>query len=83
MATKPFDTAAASGKSLLQLPGQRALSDFRLQKALAAVRERVPAVTALTSRYSYFVNLHRELDTSERSRLEALLLADEPLGELP
>lgn len=83
MATKPFDSTAVSGNSLLLLPGQSALSDFRLQKALAAVRQRVPAITALASRYSYFVNLHRELNAGERSRLEALLLADEPLGELP
>jgi phosphoribosylformylglycinamidine synthase len=68
---------------MLEIPGQRALSDFRLQKALAAVQAAVPAITALHARYSYFVSLTRPLSDAESGQLQALLLDAEPKAVLP
>jgi phosphoribosylformylglycinamidine synthase len=58
---------------MLILSGAPAASDFRLAKLLAIVRDRVPGVIALDSRYLHFVDLARELDPHEHEVLEALL----------
>ncbi|MDX1500218.1 MAG: phosphoribosylformylglycinamidine synthase [Woeseiaceae bacterium] len=68
---------------LLELPGQAALSDFRLQKLLAALQQVDDRVTGVAARYSYFVALRRAPGAAERKRLEALLLSGEPVGRLP
>ncbi|MCB1842715.1 MAG: phosphoribosylformylglycinamidine synthase, partial [Halioglobus sp.] len=68
---------------MLELPGQSALSDFRLRKALRAIQNVVPAVCALNSRYCYFISLERAMNEHEHAQLAALLLADEQLAALP
>mgnify|MGYP006317655245 CR=1 FL=1 len=46
---------------MLTLSGAPAVSDFRLQKLLAAIRDRVDHVTRLDSRYQHFSDLERDL----------------------
>jgi len=58
---------------MLILSGAPAVSDFRLAKLLAAIRDRVDHVTRLDSRYQHFVDLEREIEPGERSVLESLL----------
>lgn len=71
---------------MLVLPGQRALSGFRLARRLAElqVHDAVTAgITALHARYSYFVHSSSSLTAEEHSRLLALLLSDEAVPEFP
>jgi phosphoribosylformylglycinamidine synthase len=71
---------------MLILPGAPALSDFRLAKLLASIRERVDAVTGLDSRYLHFVDVERPLTPEESGVLGSLLrygparAAHEPRG---
>jgi phosphoribosylformylglycinamidine synthase len=73
---------------MLTFSGAPALIDFRLDKVLAAVRERVPHVTAVDTRYLHFVDLTAPLSDAERKVVEALLHygpathATAPQGEL-
>jgi phosphoribosylformylglycinamidine synthase len=73
---------------MLILSGAPAVSDFRLAKLLAAIRDRVGHGTRLDARYLHFVDLERELEAGERSVLESLLHYGpaapdaEPLGQL-
>jgi phosphoribosylformylglycinamidine synthase len=64
---------------ILELPGQRALSDFRLEKLLRTLKGRDGRVTAIEARFSYFVSLAAALTGEQRRRLDALLLS----GEVP
>ncbi len=68
---------------MLLLPGQSALSDFRLSKALERIRRVAPAVQAVSARYSYFLLVGRPPDDGEFARLEDLLLGDDAVAELP
>ncbi len=68
---------------MLELPGQRALSDFRLQKALHALQAVVPAVQSVTASYHYFISLSRALDEPEMRQLEALLLDADCVADAP
>ena len=47
---------------MLYLRGGPALSAFRLDKLLAAARERVPAVSAVHAEYVYFADTEQRLD---------------------
>jgi phosphoribosylformylglycinamidine synthase len=58
---------------MLTLSGAPAVSDFRLAKLLAAIRDRIGHVTRLDSRFLHFVDLDRELSGEERGVLESLL----------
>jgi phosphoribosylformylglycinamidine synthase len=58
---------------MLTLPGAPALSDFRTAKLLAAIQARLPAVTAMASRYVHFVATKQNLSDAERRILDALL----------
>jgi phosphoribosylformylglycinamidine synthase len=58
---------------MLTLSGAPAVSEFRLAKLLAALRERVAHVTALEARYLHFVDVEREPTAEERGVLESLL----------
>jgi phosphoribosylformylglycinamidine synthase len=58
---------------MLTFSGAPALSDFRLDKVLAAVRERVPHVTAVDTRYLHFVDVTSPLTDADRKVVEALL----------
>ncbi|MDJ0813896.1 MAG: phosphoribosylformylglycinamidine synthase [Woeseiaceae bacterium] len=62
---------------MLELPGQTALSDFRLRKLLASLQSQDDRVTAIDARYTYFVALETPLTAEHRKRLEGLLLSGE------
>ena len=67
---------------MLELAGQPALSQFRLDKlgrALKRVDDRVKGVEA---RYTFFVDLAEPLSDEHRKRLRALLLSGERPGKL-
>jgi phosphoribosylformylglycinamidine synthase len=72
---------------MLTFSGAPALSDFRLDKLLAAIRERVAQVEAIDSRFLHFVDTRAPLTARETSVLEALLrygpatAATDPEGE--
>ena len=68
--------------ALHELPGQRALSGFRLAKRLARLQAADPRVSTLSAHYRYFIALNGPLAPAEERRLQALLLSGEP-GERP
>ena len=73
---------------MLTFSGAPALSDFRLDKVLAAVREHVPRVAAVDTRYLHFVDVTAPLTDADHAVVEALLRygptthANAPQGEL-
>ena len=67
---------------MLELAGQPALSDFRLEKLTHALRKADARVTRVEARYVYFVDLAAPLSSEHRERLEALLLSGETAGRL-
>jgi phosphoribosylformylglycinamidine synthase len=73
---------------MLIFSGAPALSDFRLDKVLAAVRVRVPQVQAVDTRYQHFVDTQAPLSDAATRVVEALLhygpatQAGAPQGEL-
>ncbi len=72
---------------MLTFSGAPALSDFRLRKLLAVLREHVPQVEAVDSRYLHFVETRAALTRNRARDIEALLrygpavAAGEPAGE--
>ena len=62
---------------MLELPGQAALSEFRLAKILRALQRQDDRVKSLSARYSYFVALKQPLSAEHRKRLSALLLDED------
>jgi phosphoribosylformylglycinamidine synthase len=58
---------------MLIFSGAPALSDFRLDKVLAAVRVRVPQVQAVDTRYQHFVDTSAPLTDAATRVVEALL----------
>jgi len=58
---------------MLRLIGNPALSEFRLQKLLAEIRRRVPAVTAIGTRFVHFVDVEQTLTKEELGILERLV----------
>ena len=51
---------------MLRLRANRALSDFRLEKLLAVLREREPSVSAVYAEYFHFVDLEVRPDDPRR-----------------
>jgi phosphoribosylformylglycinamidine synthase len=67
---------------MLSLRGGPALTPFRREKLLGALRATVPALSDLGADYVYFVHARRDLSADERARLTALLpVAAESLPE--
>jgi phosphoribosylformylglycinamidine synthase len=62
---------------MLELPGQPALSEFRLKKLLEQLQERDDRVKSLQARFTYFIALTRPLSAEHGKRLKALLLSGE------
>ena len=58
---------------MLQLPGARALSDFRIAKLVARLSTLEPAVRSLDARFIHFVDIERPLEMRERQILQKLL----------
>ena len=58
---------------MLELPGQPALSDFRVAKLTRALKRVDDRVESLQASYVYFAATNRDLSRDERSRLDSLL----------
>ncbi|MDE2139784.1 MAG: phosphoribosylformylglycinamidine synthase [Gammaproteobacteria bacterium] len=58
---------------MLQFRGGPALSEFRLQKLLVNLRTYLPALSALTAEFHYFIDVSRALDAKDERLLHALL----------
>ena len=60
---------------MLELPGQAALSNFRLAKVTKTLKSADPRVEAVEARFVYLVATRGRLGREDRNRLDALLLA--------
>ena len=67
---------------MLELPGQPALSDFRLAKLLQSLQAQDDRVNSIEARFSYFVAISSPLSGEHKERLNALLLLGERPGKL-
>ena len=67
---------------MLELAGQPALSQFRLDKLGRALHRADDRVKGVEARYTYFVDLAEPLSDDHRKRLRALLLSGERPGQL-
>ncbi len=67
---------------MLELPGQPALSDFRVAKLTRALKRVDERVDSLQARYVYFVSTNTDLSRDERLRLDALLLSGDKPAKL-
>ena len=67
---------------MLELPGQSALSNFRLAKLTRALQGADDRVTAVEARFVYLVDINGDLGKEHRSRLDALLLHGDSPGKL-
>jgi len=69
---------------MLELPGQPALSDFRLAKLQGALQQFEPRVKSVAARFCYFVaeDAIVALSNEHKKRLKALLLSGEKTGAL-
>ncbi|NNE48184.1 MAG: hypothetical protein HKN37_16145, partial [Rhodothermales bacterium] len=64
---------------MLELPGQSALSNFRLAKLTRALQRADAGIQSVEARFVYLVDTSEELGKADRSRLDALLLSgDKP-----
>lgn len=77
MSIRESDLPLAESKTILELPGQSALSSFRLQKRLCDLQAVNGRVEHLDARFTYFVSLGDALSCDDRARLDALLLCGE------
>ncbi|MDG2108049.1 MAG: phosphoribosylformylglycinamidine synthase, partial [Woeseiaceae bacterium] len=62
---------------MLKLPGQPALSDFRLAKLMRQLQRVDERVESLQACYVYFISTNNSLSDEQYSRLDALLLSDD------
>ncbi|MCH9693132.1 MAG: phosphoribosylformylglycinamidine synthase [Gammaproteobacteria bacterium] len=67
---------------MLELPGQPALSDFRVAKLTRTLKRADERVDSVSARFVYFVDTSAELSRQERSRLNALLMSGDKPGAL-
>ena len=83
MATRATDLPADPENSIVELPGQSALSQFRLTKLLGDLQKIDARVNDVVARFSYFVHSRGVLGEDELARLTRLLLAGETELALP
>ena len=81
MSTPVPDLPADSTHLILEMPGQSALSGFRLERLLGALREADDRVHSVDARFAYFIHLDGPLGETDRQKLDALLLSGEPVHE--
>jgi phosphoribosylformylglycinamidine synthase len=67
---------------MLALPGQAALSDFRLKKLLRTLQQQDERVKSVAARFTYFIATRSPLPDQDRKRLKGLLLSDEKPASL-
>ena len=65
---------------MLELPGQSALSEFRLNKLLSVLRQSEPGIDEIHARYAYFVSVTEPLSAEHSKRLDDLLLSGDPVA---
>ncbi len=68
---------------MLEMPGQSALSEFRLKKLWSSLRQTEPSIATVHARYVYFVSVNSTLRTHEEKRLDSLLLSGELVLKIP
>ena len=68
MATRATDLPADPENSIVELPGQSALSQFRLTKLLGDLQKIDARVSDVAARFSYFVHSHGVLGEDELAR---------------
>ncbi len=83
MSKPATDLPVQTSKIVLELPGQSALSEFRLKKLWSSLRQTEPGVATIHARYAYFISVNAPLRAHESERLDALLLSGEPVLKLP
>ncbi len=83
MSTPATDLPADSTLSILELPGQAALSSFRLEKKLLDLQKCDPRVVGLDARFTYFVRIRESLTSDEAQIMDALLLSGLPVPRFP
>ncbi len=67
---------------MLELPGQAALSNFRLAKLTRSLQHADERVVSVEARFAYFISTHGRLTQEDRARLDALLLSGDKPGAL-
>jgi len=82
LSTPATDLDTQSRIDMLELPGQSALSDFRLKKLLMQLQERDERVNSIDARFTYFIALGKPLSAGHKKRLKALLLSGERSSSL-
>ncbi len=65
---------------MLELPGQSALSNFRLAKLTRALQRADERVKAVDANFVYLVDTNAKLSKQDRARLDALLLSGDSPG---
>lgn len=87
MSTPATELEASSNESkpaILEVPGQSALSDFRLRRLLRELQAQSSSVTNVAARFVYFVDTaNSALSPAERARLDSILLSGESVGDMP
>ncbi len=83
MSKPATDLPVQTSKIVLELPGQSALSEFRLKKLWSSLRQTEPGIATIHARYEYFVSVNAPLRSHESERLDALLLSGETVLKLP
>jgi phosphoribosylformylglycinamidine synthase len=66
---------------MLKILGSRALSHFRVERLLAALRTRLPTVRAISARFIHFVACERVLSAQEDEQLRQLLTYGDPITD--
>jgi phosphoribosylformylglycinamidine synthase len=74
------DAPPATDRTIAELPGQSALSEFRLSKLRRSLTDSDSRVTSLGARFAYFADLQKPLGEAQLSRLDALLLSGDPVA---
>ena len=82
LSKKATDLKNQNRVDMLELPGQPALSDFRLAKLTRVLQSNDKRVKAVQARFSYFIELSKPLSKTQKQRLNALLLSGDQPGKL-
>jgi len=83
LSTLAIDIASQTSETIRVLPGQAALSEFRLTKLRLVLQERGLRIDSVNARYTYFVKQLSALTETASDRLSALLLADDAVVDFP
>ncbi len=82
MSTPATELDATRRIDTLELAGQSALSDFRLQKLLEQLKAHDDRVKSIAARFSYFIAHSAPLGDEDQRRLKALLLSGDKVPGL-